>query len=81
MASTRPSSSSPLRALALTGLLATNGCVTAAVWEEVDNTAGAIALTPLSVIADAALIAGYALLVGGASCCGCDCDDLCIEFD
>ena len=81
MASKRSQSGARLRALALAGLLASNGCVTAAVWEEIDNTAGAIALTPLSIVADAALIAGFAFLVAGAGCCGCDCDDLCIEFD
>jgi hypothetical protein len=81
MATLRPAPGTRLRALALAGLLASNGCVTAAVWDKVDHPAGAIALTPLSVVADAALIAGYVLVVGGASCCGCDCDDLCIEFD
>ncbi len=81
MASKRSLPGSALRAVALAGLFASNGCVTAAVWDECHSTAGAIALTPLSVVADAALIVGYAFLVGGAECCGCDCEEVCFHGD
>jgi hypothetical protein len=81
MASKRSLPGTTLRAVALASLFASSGCVTAAVWDECHSTAGAIALTPLTVAADAVLIVGYACLVGGAGCCGCDCSDVCIEFD
>lgn len=81
MASKRSSHGTTLRALALAALFASSGCVTAAVWDECHSTAGAVALTPLTVAADAVLIAGYLCLVGGAECCGCDCGDVCLEFD
>jgi hypothetical protein len=79
MAPTRSLTRRLLSLLALPLLLSSSGCVTAAVWEECGSTAGAVALTPVTVAVDAALIAGYVVLVGGASCCGCD--DLCIDFD
>jgi len=72
----RRSPTAPLvRGLALSTLFLTNGCVTAWMWDEVHSTAGAIALTPLTVAADATLIAGYVWLMAADSDCCCSCDD------
>ena len=67
------------------------GCVTAALWKELPDhdggridwsegsTIGAIALTPVTVAVDAALIGGWIWLVAEGN--GCGCDGLTFEFD
>ncbi|MSR48080.1 MAG: hypothetical protein EXS13_13655 [Planctomycetes bacterium] len=60
------------------------GCVTAALWEELPDrddgridwcegsTVGAIALTPVTVAVDAALVAGWLWLIAEGDDCCCD---------
>ncbi len=76
----------------LGGLLLAPGCVTAALWEELPDrdrgridwsegsTIGAMALTPVTVAADVALVAGVIWLVVATEddCC---CDSIEIDFD
>lgn len=78
---------------ALATLLPASGCVTAAVWEELPDhdadgldwdsggTIGAIALTPVTVAVDAALIAGWLWLIAEGDGCGCGGDSFVIDFD
>jgi hypothetical protein len=79
-------------ALLLCLCLLAPGCVTASLWKELPDrdrgridwsegsTVGAIALTPLAVAADVALVAGLLWLIVATDddCC---CDSFEIEFD
>jgi hypothetical protein len=51
------------------------GCVTATMWDALDHSRGeriaAVALTPVTVAIDAALIAGEVYANSGGSGCGC----------
>lgn len=53
------------------------GCVTAAMWDRLDHSRGeriaAVALTPVTVALDAALIAGEVCADSGCHGCGCRC--------
>jgi len=53
------------------------GCVTAALWEKLDDTRGeriaAVALTPVTVAIDVALLAGYACAAADGHGCGRGC--------
>ena len=68
-------------------LFSFNGCVTTSLWNELPKrhsgssidwgngrTVSAIALTPVTVAVDAALIAGYLWLLAEDDDCCCDCD-------
>lgn len=73
--------------------LCSSGCVTASMWEEWPDhhsnghldwddggTVAAIALTPVTVAVDAALVAGFVWLVVADASCGCG-DGFTIDFD
>jgi hypothetical protein len=57
------------------------GCVTAAMWEKLDDTRGeriaAVALTPVTVAIDAALLAGYACAAADGHGCNFSCGHGC----
>lgn len=57
------------------------GCVTAAMWEKFDDTRGeriaAVALTPVTVAIDAALLAAYACAAADGHGCGTGCGHGC----
>ena len=94
MARRSPSIAARVRGLLLTGaLLPASGCVTAAMWEELPDrdrghidwcegsTVGAVALTPVTVAVDAALIVGFLWLIAEDDGCGCEGDAFTFEFD
>lgn len=78
----RAGSAALRRAVALTLVpVVLDGCVTTAMWQKLDDTRGeriaAVALTPVTIAIDAALIAGYVCVTADCNGCGHGCGGHC----